>query len=61
MEEHGPKKPLDRICACPELAVATPSALNAIPFVPSKPTSVGSSTASTSTSSVTRSKWEQLE
>jgi hypothetical protein len=43
MEEHRPKKLLDQVRACPELAEGMPSASNTIPIAPSKPTPAGSS------------------
>jgi len=56
MEEHRPKKLLDQVRACPELAEGMPSASNTTPIVPSKPTLAGSNATSTSTACVTHPK-----
>lgn len=54
MEEHRPKKLLDQVRACPELAEGMPSASNAIPIAPSRPTSAVSNATSTSTACATQ-------
>jgi len=57
MEEHRPKKLLDQVRACPQLAEGMPSASNTVPIAPSRPTSAGSNATSTSTACATRPKW----
>ena len=46
MEEQRPKKLLDQVRACPELAEGTPSASSTTPSAPSKPTPAGSNATS---------------
>ena len=57
IEEHRPKKLLEQIRACPELAEGMPSASNTIPIAPTRPTSAGSNATSTSAACATRLKW----